>query len=105
MADRASAASRRDCRAPSEKQRTHADAGGRGVVYSGAGRGDIPIASEVELLPLPVLLDALEHGAVRDARGLQQQHEVVLAEVAVRAAVGLAGPRRVLGQNLQTSRY
>ena len=62
--------------------------------------GSIPIARQVILEAVPVLFNALEHRPIGDTIALQKTHQVLHAEMAVRAAVRLARPRRVLGQDL-----
>lgn len=52
------------------------------------------------LLSVLVLLDALQHGSVRNTHRLHQRRQILQVEVSVRAAVRLPRPRGVLCQNL-----
>lgn len=63
------------------------------------GEGNPPVARHVVLLPVPVLLDPLQHPLVRDPHPLQQPRQVVHVKVPIRAPVRLPRPRRVLRED------
>ena len=52
------------------------------------------------LLPVAILLDALQHPLIRHPHPLQQARQVVHVKVPVRTPVRLPGPRRLLRQDL-----